>query len=68
MGLSSCSNAARRPVANWPHGKGSAVFVAEYRALAHDHVGMLHWLAIAAEGHDNNLPALYSLPELLALP
>ncbi len=49
--------------ARWADGKGSAVFVAEYRALAHDHVGMLHWLAIAAEGHDNNLPALYSLPE-----
>jgi len=49
--------------ARWHDGKGSAVFVAEYRALAHDHVGMLRWLAIAAEGHDNNLPALYSLPE-----
>jgi tetratricopeptide (TPR) repeat protein len=49
--------------ARWADGKGSAVFVAEYRALAHDHVGMLRWLAIAAEGHDNNLPALYALPE-----
>jgi tetratricopeptide (TPR) repeat protein len=49
--------------ARWHDGKGSAVFVAEYRALAHDHVGMLRWLAIAADGHDNNLPALYSLPE-----
>jgi tetratricopeptide (TPR) repeat protein len=49
--------------ARWHEGRGSAVFVAEYRALAHDHLGMLRWLAIAAEGHDHNLPALYSLPE-----
>ena len=49
--------------ARWSDGKGSAVFVAEYRALARDHVGMLRWLEIAAEGHDNNLPALYGYPE-----
>jgi tetratricopeptide (TPR) repeat protein len=47
----------------WQNGQGSAVFVAEYRALARDRPGMLRWLAIAAQGHDNNLPCLKGFPE-----
>jgi tetratricopeptide (TPR) repeat protein len=47
----------------WQDGRGSAVFVAEYRALAHDRPGMLRWLTIAAEGHDHNLPCLSGWPE-----
>jgi|HubBroStandDraft_1064217.scaffolds.fasta_scaffold03781_5 tetratricopeptide (TPR) repeat protein len=49
--------------ARWQDGKGSAVYVAEYRALAHDRAGMLRWLTIAAESHDHNLPCVYGYPE-----
>jgi tetratricopeptide (TPR) repeat protein len=49
--------------ARWQSGRGSAVFVAEYRALAHDRPGVLRWLTIAAEGHDHNLPCLNGWPE-----
>jgi hypothetical protein len=44
-------------------GTGSAVVVAEYRALAHDRAGMLHWLATAQSTHDHNLPPLRGYPE-----
>jgi hypothetical protein len=43
--------------AAWEHGTGSALVVAQYRALANDRVGMLKWLAIAAARHDHNLAA-----------
>jgi tetratricopeptide (TPR) repeat protein len=49
--------------ARWHDGRGSAVYVAEYRALAHDRTGMLRWLAVAADGHDHNLPCLSGYPE-----
>jgi hypothetical protein len=44
-------------------GAGSPVVVAEYRALAHDRAGMLHWLATAQSTHDHNLPTLRGYPE-----
>jgi tetratricopeptide (TPR) repeat protein len=49
--------------ARWQAGRGSAVYVAEYRALAHDRTGMLRWLAVAADAHDHNLPSLSGYPE-----
>jgi tetratricopeptide (TPR) repeat protein len=48
------------------HGTGSAVIVAEYRALANDRDGMLQWLAVAAAQHDYNLPSLRGYPEFAA--
>ncbi|HWX69878.1 MAG TPA: tetratricopeptide repeat protein [Steroidobacteraceae bacterium] len=45
------------------HGTGSAVVVAEYRALANDRDGMLKWLVRAERTHDHNLPALRGYPE-----
>jgi tetratricopeptide (TPR) repeat protein len=45
------------------HGTGSAVVVAEYRALANDRDGMLQWLAKAEATHDHNLPPLRGFPE-----
>jgi tetratricopeptide (TPR) repeat protein len=50
----------------WTHGAGSAVVVAEYRALAGDRAGMLKWLAAAEAGHDHNLPAIRGYPEFSA--
>jgi Tfp pilus assembly protein PilF len=47
-------------------GSGSAVVVAEYRALAGDRAGMLKWLALAEARHDHNLPALRGYPEFSA--
>ena len=44
-------------------GAGSAVVVAEYRALANDRDGMLKWLARAEATHDHNLPTLRGYPE-----
>ncbi|HVN45961.1 MAG TPA: tetratricopeptide repeat protein [Steroidobacteraceae bacterium] len=44
-------------------GTGSAVVVAEYRALANDRAGMLEWLGTAAQTHDHNLPTLRGYPE-----
>jgi tetratricopeptide (TPR) repeat protein len=44
-------------------GTGSAVVVAEYRALAHDRAGMLLWLTTAQRTHDHNLPTLRGYPE-----
>jgi len=44
-------------------GVGSAVVVAEYRALANDRTGMLNWLATAERTHDHNLPTLRGYPE-----
>jgi tetratricopeptide (TPR) repeat protein len=46
-------------------GSGSAVVVAEYRALAGDRDGMLTWLAQAEAQHDHNLPILRGFPEFL---
>lgn len=43
--------------AAWERGSGSAVVVAQYRALANDRAGMLKWLAIAEARHDHNLAA-----------
>ena len=48
------------------HGTGSAVVVAEYRALASDREGMLNWLATAESHHDHNLPTLRGYPEFAA--
>lgn len=48
------------------HGTGSAVVVAEYRALANDREGMLSWLATAESHHDHNLPTLRGYPEFAA--
>jgi len=48
------------------HGTGSAVIVAEYRALANDRNGMLQWLAKAESTHDHNLPPLRGYPEFSA--
>jgi tetratricopeptide (TPR) repeat protein len=47
-------------------GTGSAVIVAEYRALANDRGGMLTWLAKAEATHDHNLPTLRGYPEFAA--
>ena len=47
----------------WQRGLGSAVFVAAYRALAHDRPGMLRWLATAESHHDHYLPCLQGTPE-----
>ena len=47
-------------------GTGSAVIVAEYRALADDRGGMLWWLAQAEATHDHNLPTLRGYPEFAA--
>ena len=44
-------------------GTGSAVVVAEYRALANDREGMLKWLGTAQATHDYNLPTLRGYPE-----
>jgi len=44
-------------------GTGSAVIVAEYRALANDREGMLKWLGTAQTTHDHNLPTLRGYPE-----
>jgi tetratricopeptide (TPR) repeat protein len=44
-------------------GTGSAVVVAEYRALANDREGMLKWLGTAQATHDHNLPTLRGYPE-----
>jgi hypothetical protein len=49
--------------AAWERGTGSAVVVAEYRALAYDRAGMLKWLAIAEARHDHNLAALRGFAE-----
>ena len=46
--------------------RGSAVIVAEYRALANDRDGMLHWLAVAQSRHDHNLPCVRGYPEFFA--
>ena len=48
---------------NCARGTGSAVVVAEYRALANDRDGMLRWLAKAEATHDHNLPPLRGYPE-----
>jgi len=48
------------------HGAGSAVVVAEYRALADDRAGMLRWLAVAEAQHDHNLPDVRGYPEFAA--
>jgi tetratricopeptide (TPR) repeat protein len=48
---------------SYQHGSGSAVVVAEYRALAHDRDGMLRWLAKAEATHDHNLAPLRGYPE-----
>jgi hypothetical protein len=45
---------------------GSAVVVAEYRALANDRDGMLRWLAVAEAQRDHNLPSLRAYPEFSA--
>jgi hypothetical protein len=47
-------------------GAGSALTVAEYRALANDRDGMLKWLAVAEARHDHNLPTLRGYPEFSA--
>ena len=44
-------------------GAGSALIVAEYRALANDRDGMLKWLVVAEARHDHNLPTLRGYPE-----
>jgi len=49
--------------ASCDRGTGSAVVVAEYRALANDRNGMLRWLARAEATHDHNLPTLRGYPE-----
>ncbi len=43
--------------AAWERGTGSALVVAQYRALANDRAGMLKWLAIAEAHHDHSLAA-----------
>jgi hypothetical protein len=48
---------------SYAHGTGSAVVVAEYRALADDRAGMLKWLETAERTHDHNLPTLRGYPE-----
>jgi tetratricopeptide (TPR) repeat protein len=52
--------------AAWERGTGSAVTVAQYRALANDRVGMLKWLAIAEARHDHNLAAVRGFAEFSA--
>jgi hypothetical protein len=47
-------------------GSGSAVVVAEYRALANDRAGMLKWLGVAEAQHDHNLPDVRGYPEFAA--
>ena len=47
-------------------GAGSAVVVAEYRALANDRAGMLKWLRVAEARHDHNLPDVRGYPEFAA--
>jgi tetratricopeptide (TPR) repeat protein len=47
-------------------GTGSAVTVAEFRALDNDRAGMLKWLGVAETRHDHNLSALRGLPEFAA--
>ena len=47
-------------------GTGSAVVVAEYRALANDRAGMLKWLGVAEARHDHNLPDVRGYPEFAA--
>jgi tetratricopeptide (TPR) repeat protein len=49
--------------AAWERGTGSAVTVAQYRALANDRAGMLKWLAIAEARHDHNLAAVRGTAE-----
>jgi tetratricopeptide (TPR) repeat protein len=61
LGQLSASEAER-----FQHGTGSAVVVAEYRALASDREGMLNWLATAESHHDHNLPTLRGYPEFEA--
>jgi hypothetical protein len=51
---------------SYARGEGSAVVVAEYRALANDRDGMLKWLAAAETSHDHNLPTLRGYPEFAA--
>lgn len=53
----------RSAAERWQRGAGSAVQVAEYRALAHDRNGMIGWLKTAASSHDHNLPCLRGYPE-----
>ncbi|MBS0378386.1 MAG: hypothetical protein JSS29_07870 [Proteobacteria bacterium] len=50
----------------WAEGKGSAVQVAQYRALARDRAGAMHWLEVAADGQDPNLRSLVAYPEFSA--
>lgn len=50
----------------WERGVGSAVVVAEYRALAGDRPGMLRWLTVAAQRRDHLLPGIYGFPEFAA--
>jgi len=50
----------------WKAGAGSAVLVAEYRALANDAAGLYSWLTIAEAQHDHNLSRLRSDPEFSA--
>ena len=51
---------------SYARGTGSAVVVAEYRALANDRDGMLKWLTTAENTHDHNLPTLRGYPEFAA--
>jgi hypothetical protein len=51
---------------SYARGAGSAVVVAEYRALANDRDGMLTWLTTAETTHDHNLPTLRGYPEFAA--
>jgi tetratricopeptide (TPR) repeat protein len=51
----------------WRAGRGSAVFVAQYDALAGNRSGMLQWLAIAEAHHDPYLPTLRGQPEFTAV-
>jgi tetratricopeptide (TPR) repeat protein len=52
--------------AAFEQGTGSAVIVAEYRALDNDRDGMLKWLKVAEAHHDHNLPALRGFAEFAA--
>lgn len=50
----------------WALGRGSAVQVAQYRALARDRAGAMHWLEVAADAQDPNLRSLVAYPEFSA--